>query len=1013
MQQTKRRSKRGVILLAVVVAMLVMAIVPAVAQAAAIDSCVINNGATFTNSTTISVTYSSASATANLVDFDIRAREDAAAPWTLWYLDFGTPSHTYVNGSTATQTLTIPSKDAVFGLLGSSWQTGDQIQVRVNFYAGNFFTGYVGSVSSQVVTIIFAGPPVSTLDVFPLSHPGRGDIWWTNGDKNHQVWAQFGQLYAAPMGITHWIVTKNNDAAVVETPITWPSWGDPLPFPASFPIVNPPNDGLINPQLRYSNDGIYTVQHWAVSSVGQRQQNPDNSLTSFGYDTKHPYVVWTWPAPTSSGYYNTGTIAVSGDVIDDGGSGVAGYFADKGRDRTFAPEAHVYWRSAQTGGDWVLWEGYSSGNITSIPAQKALSVQIDAFDHYRWHVSGNIFVYPNYNADYAVFVTGSDYAGNGGFPYEDWGIPVAPAAAKTAAKAAGPAGTFIGIGIPGSSVTVDNMPPSTIFASDPASASVTANGIGVWTNKNVVLTFSASDAGGSGIGSGVDYTEYIVGNSGTYSTGYPPISAVGTKGTTYTVKDTAGSGPVYVWYRSVDKAGNKEAWNLVWVYYDGKAPVLSNDYNGMWYTTHTTLVNPTGISVVLRATDLNSHLATPGIEWQIPGWPIPFALPHWPVATVWTPLSQNPGIVNIPIDPAPSSATDGIWPLNSRATDMAGNAAVDTSSTVKIDTRPPATAGTAPFGSDMWVNGLKPYVLSATDQAPGSGVKVTWYRVDAATPWTASVNATPATVFATNVNLGAATQGAMHTVDFFSIDNAVTQDWVVDTSATKTPYPGNVEKGVLVGWTLIPGHPWNVASVTGYKSTTVKLDVTAPVVTAIDPKNGNWQKPLATVNFAGTDVGSGYNHTEWSTDGGTNWTTGSQAQVGGDGVITITYRGVDNVGIMSANQTIQVKVASTPPTVTSQNASTRAGKKWHNPTITFNITAVTPTATAVIQIRTISGRTLSTHHYANVATGADVSKTFIMNTPLKAGKYNIRVGAVDMAGNVQTKRGSSTLTVTK
>ena len=107
---------------------------------------------------------------------------------------------------------------------------------------------------------------------------------------------------------------------------------------------------------------------------------------------------------------------------------------------------------------------------------------------------------------------------------------------------------------------------------------------------------------------------------------------------------------------------------------------------------------------------------------------------------------------------------------------------------------------------------------------------------------------------------------------------------------------------------------------------------------------------------------------------------GEQAQVGGDGVITITYHGVDNVGIVSANQTIEVKVASTPPTVTAQNASAKAGKQWKNPTITFNITAVTPTATAIIQIRTLSGKTISTHHYANVATGQDVSKTFTLNT---------------------------------
>jgi len=50
----------------------------------------------------------------------------------------------------------------------------------------------------------------------------------------------------------------------------------------------------------------------------------------------------------------------------------------------------------------------------------------------------------------------------------------------------------------------------------------------------------------------------------------------------------------------------------------------------------------------------------------------------------------------------------------------------------------------------------------------------------------------------------------------------------------------------------------------------------------MDPKNGAWQKGPAIVNFSGTDVGSGYASTEWSTDGA-NWTRGESAQVGGDG----------------------------------------------------------------------------------------------------------------------------------
>jgi len=970
-----------VILLAVVVAMLVMVVLPAAAFGTAIGTGYVQiNGPTFTNSTSLTV---AAGATLNnprqVKTYQWRwvRWNTTVEPWTVAATGILSPAVTLSPAVNPWENLSIPVMlPNVFGTYSID------VFIEDNIPAPNHGTLWLYSAdSNSYVSYVSSAPPISTVSFYPTGHWGRGDINWTNGKWNDGVVeADFNQMYSSPMGITHWIVTKNSDAPITETPLTWSPWG------ASW--GNPPTQDLVGPPAwnmpKYSNDGVYAVQHWAVSATGVRQVK--DSTDYIGYDTKAPYVVWHWPA-TSTGYY-TSSIDFTADVIDDGGSGVAGYITDG---NFFAPRAWVQWKSADTGYAWQ-----------DAPApQGTPAVTIDAFDFFTWHIKGTIYVKPYYNAQYRVVVTGSDYAGNGGFPDEAYPIPTAPSGAKTT-KTADSSQLYLGVGYPGASVVVDNMAPSTVFTSSPTGAAQTAPSYAAWTNKNVTVDFIASDAGGSSITSGVAYTEYIVGNSGTTP---PLLDAKGTQGTEVVISQNAPVGPVYLWYRSVDKAGNKEKWNLAWVWFDNKGPVLTSNYSGLWYRDD--------FKVVLSATDPNSALAAPGIEYQVPGWPFPWALP-WirpMLPTKWTPLSQNPGIVDVPVDPYPNSRTDGIWPLNYRATDQAGNQSVETSLTVKIDTRPPTTAGTTPYGDAMWINGTIPYTLTSTDQNPGAGVKVTFYRVDQSTPWQASVNAAPSTTFATPITLAPATQGAMHTIDFFSIDNAVTATSAADPKVD--PYPGNVEKGVVVGWAPIAILPYvNITTVAGYKTTTVKLDVTAPVVTAMDPKNGNWQKPIATVNFSGTDVGSGYNHTEWSTDG-TNWTSGEQAQVGGDGVTTISYRGVDNVGIKSAIQTIQVKVASTPPTVTSENSSVPAGKRWHNPTITFNITAVTPTATAVIQIRTLSGRTISTHHYANVATGTDVSKTFILNTPLKAGKYNIRVGAVDQAGNVQTKRGSSRLTVTK
>ena len=451
-----------------------------------------------------------------------------------------------------------------------------------------------------------------------------------------------------------------------------------------------------------------------------------------------------------------------------------------------------------------------------------------------------------------MWVTGSDYAGNDGFPMHDWWLAEAPSAAAARAAADSSEAT-IGWGIPGQGVVVDNMAPSTIVSwVDPASASgavVTANGIGTWTNKEVTLNFVASDTGGSGIGSGVDYTEYIVGSS---STTPPAISASGTKGTSVTIKDPAPVGPVYVWFRSVDKVGNREAWNLSWVYFDNKGPVLSIGGNAPWYNDE--------FSVVLSATDANSHLAAPGIEYQVPGWSMPWLLPHTGtlIPTTWTPLSQNPGTVWFPVDPYPNSRTDGMWQLQFRATDQAKNASESTTQTVKIDTRPPATAGASTYGDAKWVNGTKPYILTATDQNPGAGVKVTWYRVDQATPWTGQRGRHPG-CDPRHRRQPSLRHAGRRPHDRLLLDRQRDQPGRRRRPRTPSRILVTWEKGVVVGWAPIPLHPYiNITSVTGYKTTTVKMDVTAPAVTAMDPKNGNWQKPLATVNFAGTDVGSGY-----------------------------------------------------------------------------------------------------------------------------------------------------------
>ena len=946
MQQTKRRSKKGVILLALALALFVLAIVPAAALASP-GSVTINAGLSDTISTkTVPITYKSISdpADAGIAFVWIQDRCNGGA-WSPPVLTYTAPQFLpYVSGTTVTQQYSLVSK--------ASPQTWDSFQVRVRFY-GVAPTYIYQDEEYWSNTVDWNNAiPHSTVDFIPAGNLGRSGVNWTNGDGLWNVWAQFGEDNGAWMGTTHWAV---ND--VPQPSLYWLSDTPPIP---QLLIEGPPT-------LPFSDDGIYTITHWAVSASGVTQPGLPSS-DSIGYDTKPPTVFW---ADWLSAPWNTQNVPFTATLTDSGGSGVYGPpYAP------IIPEPEDIWWPIEAQVQVSFDDGLTytpnigvAGNWQDAPGNVPVVTQ-DTFDMFKFYVKGQVAVLPNTHAKYRIKIVAYDIAGNVTTSY---GYP-----------------------------HVDNMPPSTVVQTvSPAGAQLFMS----WTNKPVTVTLLATDAGGNGAPSGVKTTEYFIGNSGSASPVLGTVAAgpTGTQSsivnpTTVLIDKTQPVGPVYLFYRSIDVAGNKEAWKVVWIWFDDQAPTLHSNYTGLWYRT--------SFPVQLTAIDPNSEIAPAGIEYQVPGWPFPVTAPGTPtllqLPKVWSPLPGNPGTVVIPVDPYPLSRTDGAWALNYRATDNAGNASVDTTLTVKIDTRPPTTVGTAGFGADAWVNGTVPFTLNATDQAIGAGVKVTMYRVDQGTPWSKNVNGAPSTTFATPLALFAPVQNAMHTIDFFSIDNATTV-----TTTTAIPYPGNVEQGVVVGtWTpgiFIP------VSVTGYKTTTVKLDVTVPVVTAMDPKNGAWQKGPGVVNFSGTDVGSGYAYTEWSTDGGTTWKQGESAEIGGNSPVAgtvVTYRGVDNVGLKSANATITVKVASTPPTVTGGNVSV---KKGHKATFAFNVTAVTPKAQVIIQIRTKAGRTVSTHHYANVTTMADITRSFNVNIP--TGKYNIRIGAVDQAGNVQTQRGGGTLTV--
>ncbi len=129
--------------------------------------------------------------------------------------------------------------------------------------------------------------------------------------------------------------------------------------------------------------------------------------------------------------------------------------------------------------------------------------------------------------------------------------------------------TTSALGSDGASFTVSQ--PATADVTPPTT---TVHGAGGWHHKAVTLTFSATDAGGSGVA----YTQYRLG------------AGAWTDGTTLTVAapaSHAGDGPHTVRYRSVDSDGNVETTHSCTVGVDTRRPKVTANWSATVSRGHT------------------------------------------------------------------------------------------------------------------------------------------------------------------------------------------------------------------------------------------------------------------------------------------------------------------------------------------------------------------------------------------------------------------------------------------
>ena len=261
------------------------------------------------------------------------------------------------------------------------------------------------------------------------------------------------------------------------------------------------------------------------------------------------------------------------------------------------------------------------------------------------------------------------------------------------------------------------------------------------------------------------------------------------------------------------------------------------------------------VTVSLSAADLESGVALPaGMEYKVDG------------GSFTTGTSV--------VVPAPANGSnDGTHTITYRATNRAGVTSADQTATVKIDATAPGNVTLDTPGSAGLLHGSVP--LAATTQDATSGIASTTFRL------------VPGT-------LGAASCATSGSVVSSPVDTTTLSDGHYDMWVAAVDAAGNGR-----------------CSVTPHD---VVIDNTRPVTTDNAPAGA--QNHDVTVNLVATDNLSGVGSTEYSLDGGSNWTTGTSVTIlasNGDGPTTITYRSHDLAGNVEVAKSTTVTIDTTAP----------------------------------------------------------------------------------------------------
>ncbi|MBM7800514.1 hypothetical protein JOE57_003435 [Microlunatus panaciterrae] len=553
---------------------------------------------------------------------------------------------------------------------------------------------------------------------------------------------------------------------------------------------------------------------------------------------------------------------------------------------------------------------------------------------------------------------------------------------------------------------------------------------GAWTNKDVTVTFTCADQGGSGVAS---CTEPVTKSA----EGEHTVTGTATDGAGNSATDSASvridtTKPTIT--AKADRAANADDWynNDVTVSYtatdalSGVSGTLASGVlsEGANQSASATVTDEAGNTASAGVTGINVDKTNPVLSGTFSdGWHTGDVTVHW---------SCTDALSGPAAQPADDTVTGEGDDLSSTATctDKAGNTSTKTVDGIKIDRTDPATGVTVTGETNNgWYSKGTTVRLSPSDNL--SGVDKTYYSVDGGA----------AEVYSATVSI---TEDGTHTFTYWSTDVAGNIENTTGNSVTlkldKTPptLTGAAKTApdgtngwntgdVVVGWTCsdatsgvdgtcpadstITGEGENLgasASVSDLAGNAtnktvggIKIDRTDPTTQAkvADPNGDGWYGDAVQVNLIGSDNLSGIAATMYSVDGGAAQDYSRTFSFGTEGTHKISFWSTDGAGnVETAGAPITLSIDKTAPTTTVINPISPASGWFVSSGIPFAFDANDATSGIKATYYTVDGGARQTYGEPFTA-------------DLSTGEHTVVYWSVDLAGNEEAHATTNTIEV--